>query len=371
MLVYGCGRRAQLSGLLQERGCRSAWILTGRSSARAAGELAGAMEAKGLQVHLTAGIPAEPTVEDFHSICGERPKTEIDTVIGIGGGSVLDVAKLIAALAEFPERLASAMGTGLLPSRKRTLVCLPTTAGSGSEASPNAILLDREEGTKKAVISPHLVPDIALVDPELARTLPSDLTATTAFDALCHCIEAYTNNHAHAVVDAWALQGISLISRHLVQAVHDGNDLSARSALALGSFLGGLCLGPVNTAAVHALSYPLGSRFGLAHGLANALLLPHVMRFNLPASPARYAAVAAAMGVGEKASETETAEAGIRHLAGLAEACSWEDRLRTHGISETDIPGLARQALEVTRLLKNNPRALAYEDAVAIYTEVF
>src|SRR5262249_48336492 len=159
------------------------------------------------------------------------------------------------------------------------LVCLPTTAGTGSEVSPNAILLDEADQLKKGVVSPYLVPDAAYVDPQLTRSVPPSVTAATGLDALTHCIEAYANKFAHPAVDLYALQGVGIIAQNLLRAVRNGGDMEARTELSLGSFYGGLCLGPVNTAAVHALAYPLGGQFHVAHGVSNAVLLPHVIRF--------------------------------------------------------------------------------------------
>ena len=201
--------------------------------------------------------------------------------------------------------------------RELPLVCLPTTAGTGAEVSPNAILLDEADELKKGVVSPHLVPDAAFVDPLLTISVPPAVTAATGLDALTHCIEAYANKFAHPIVDTYALQGIRLISANLVRAVRNGNDIEARAALALGSLYGGLCLGPVNTAAVHALAYPLGGRFHIAHGVSNALLLPHVLRFNFSAAPERYAEIAVALGVARNGSDLGTAEQGVEFLSQL------------------------------------------------------
>src|SRR6185312_1331641 len=186
--------------------------------------------------------------------------------------------------------------------RSLPLICLPTTSGTGSEVSPNALLLDENTQSKKAVISPHLVPDAAFIDPALTLTVPAPVTAATGLDALTHCIEAYANRFAHPLVDTWALDGIRHIAAHLATAVREPANLEARTHLALGSLYGGLCLGPVNTAAVHALSYPLGSRHHIAHGHSNAILLPHVLRFNVPAAFGRYAEVALALGVSPQSS---------------------------------------------------------------------
>src|SRR5699024_9968661 len=160
-----------------------------------------------------------------------------------------------------------------------------------------AIVEDVAAQLKKGVVSRHLVPDFAYLDPELTRTMPANVTAATGLDALTHCIEAYANRFAHPVVDSWALEGIRLVGASLERACANGDDMEARAGMLRASHLGGLCLGPVNTAAVHALAYPLGGEFHIAHGVANSLLLPHVLRFNLEAAPARYAAIAEALGV--------------------------------------------------------------------------
>jgi alcohol dehydrogenase class IV len=283
----------------------------------------------------------------------------------------MDVAKLVAALARGGQSLADVFGINQLRSRELFLVCLPTTAGTGSEVSPNAILLDEADEAKKGVISPHLVPDAAFIDPALTLSLPPAVTAATGLDALTHCIEAYANKFAHPIVDLYALQGVRLISANLLRAVRNGADLEARTALALGSLYGGLCLGPVNTAAVHALAYPLGGKFHVAHGVSNAVLLPGVLRFNLPSAAERYADVAVALGIERNGSAQGTAERGVAALANLSQACGVPQRLSELGVPRDAIPFLARSAMQVTRLLKNNLRPLTEADAVGIYEAIY
>ena len=224
---------------------------------------------------------------------------------------------------------------------------------------------------KKGVISPHLVPDAAFVDPLLMHSVPPAVTAATGLDALTHCIEAYANKFAHPIVDIYAMQGIRLISANLERAVRNGRDAEARANLALGSLLGGLCLGPVNTAAVHALAYPIGGRFHIAHGVSNAVLLPHVLRFNLPSAPDRYADVAAAMGVERNGSATTAAERGLTSIAQLSKACGVPQRLSQLGVPREAIPAMAKGAMQVQRLLKNNPRPVTEADAIQIYEQTF
>ncbi|MEO6185250.1 MAG: iron-containing alcohol dehydrogenase, partial [Steroidobacteraceae bacterium] len=247
------------------------------------------------------------------------------------------------------------------------LVCIPTTSGTGSEVSPIAIVQDSADGLKKGVISPHLVPDAAFVDPVLTIGMPKAVTASTGMDALTHCIEAYANRQAHPLVDAWALEGIRRIARSLPAAYRDGTDIEARADVALGSLYGGLCLGPVNTAAVHALAYPLGSDFGVAHGTSNAVLLPHVLEFNLPAAPQRYADIGVAMGVATDGAVEDVAQRGVEFIRELNRGCGIPARIFELGVPESAIDRLAESALTVQRLLQQNPRVVTLQDARDIY----
>jgi alcohol dehydrogenase len=318
-----------------------------------------------------ATTKAEPTVAHFEALLATARAAEADAVIGLGGGSVLDAAKLVAALLHNKQTVQEAFGIGNLQPRLTPLICIPTTAGTGSEVSPNAILLDEATASKKAVISPWLVPDASFIDPELLLTLPSHITATTGLDALTHCIEAYANNFSHPLVDTWALDGIRHIAANLEAAMRNPLDLDARAHVALGSLYGGLCLGPVNTAAVHALSYPLGSQFHIPHGHANAILLPHVMRFNLAAAPVRYADIALAMGAEKQADAQSTARAGLDRLWEIIDATGLEMQLRTLGIPQSELPKLAAEGLAVTRLMRNNLRTITQQEAETIYAAAF
>ena len=316
-------------------------------------------------------VEAEPSVSSFNAVLARAQAFQPDAVIGLGGGSALDVAKLVAALLDGRQKIGEVFGIGLVQNRSPLLVCVPTTAGTGSEVSPNAILLDDADEMKKGVVSPWLVPDAAFIDAELTLSVPPAVTAATGLDALTHCIEAYTNKFAHPVVDVWAIEGVRLIAGSLADAVRQPANLAAREKMALGSLYGGLCLGPVNTAAVHALSYPLGGRYHVAHGHANAILLPHVVRFNIPAATARYAAVAIALGAESAASDEATAEAGIAQLWQLIDATGLEMSLSALGIDEKETPQLAAAGLSVTRLMKNNPRPMSQQDAEDIYRAAF
>lgn len=371
-IVMGAGAAETAARDLVDRGLKRIGLVVTRRAATTLDGALGVLRAAGVHLEKIEAIPAEPTVRDFENARAQLKGQHLDAIIGCGGGSALDVAKLLAGLHGRDEPVSAFVGSGLLPPRRVYLACLPTTSGSGSEVSPNAILLDDAASAKKAVISPHLVPDAAYVDPALLISAPPALTAATGIDALVHCIEAYANRRAHPAVDPYALAGIRLISTHLPTAVRDGGNLEARNAVALGALYGGLCLGPVNTGGVHALAYPLGSVFHLAHGLANALMLVPVLRFNLSAAPDRYAEIALALGVQQDGrSAAQLAEAGLERLRDLRASCGVPRSLNACGLTRADIPTLVSGAMQITRLLQNNPREITAQDATEIFNHAF
>lgn len=370
-VIFGNGCAPQCAEYLAQRGVKRALLVSSTPVLPTLGEIIAALEKNKIEIIRSSPVDREPARAMFETILQAARDEKIDGVLGIGGGSAIDVAKLVAALAFGKQTTQEVFGINLLHSRALPLVCLPTTSGTGAEVSPNAILLDETDELKKGVVSPHLVPDAAFIDPLLTISVPPAITAATGLDALTHCIEAFANKFAHPVVDIYALQGIRLISANLHRAVRNGGDIEARAALALGSYYGGLCLGPVNTAAVHALSYPLGGKFHIAHGISNALLLPHVLEFNLPAAPERYAEVARALGVERGNSAKATAQCGIKKISEISKSCGVPQRLSDLKIPHAAIPAMAQSAMQVTRLLKNNLRPVTEQDAVQIYEATF
>jgi alcohol dehydrogenase class IV len=370
-IIFGENCSLDCVDYVRERGSRRLLVVTSPSVAKLLDPLINRFGREAESVVVYSQIRAEPNVQTFEEALAVARRSPVDAVIGVGGGSVLDVAKLVAALAQSDQSIRQVFGINLLSCRHIELVCLPTTSGTGSEVSPNAILLDESQKLKKAVISPHLVPDAAFVDPLLTLSVPPGITASTGLDALVHCIEAYANKFAHPMVDLYALEGIRLISGSLERAVQRGDDVQARSDMARGSLYGGLCLGPVNTAAVHALAYPLGSEFHVAHGLSNAVLLPHVLHFNLAAAVERYATIAQEMGIPNAGVASETAARGIEYLAELSRRLGVPQHLAELGVPMSALPRMAKSAMTITRLLKNNPRELTEADALAIYEAAF
>ena len=370
-IVFGTGCIATLVEDYKKMGLQRLFVLTAPPIRPLIEDTLAELKSAGIGIEVFQDIVAEPTVNDFKKILDVARQFKADSVVGVGGGSVLDVTKLIAAFIDSDQQVEDCFGTGFIKQKGLWFACLPTTAGTGSEVSPNAILLDERDHLKKGIVSPFLIADVAYVDPKLTWTVPAKVTADTGMDALTHCIEAYTNKFAHPSVDIYALQGIRLIAANLEKAVKNGQDQEAREALAFGSLYGGLCLGPVNTAAVHALSYPLGGEFHIPHGLSNAILLPSVMKFNMPANIKRHAEVAIALGCQPGKNDEETAQRGVDFIYQLADAVGIPKKLTDLGIPQTAVDGMAKAAMQVQRLLKNNPREVTEQDARDIYNSLY
>jgi alcohol dehydrogenase class IV len=286
-----------------------------------------------------------------------------DLVIGLGGGSVLDIAKLVAVLWDGEQSLADVVGPNKVAGRRSALAQIATTAGTGSEAGIRALVTDPDSLAKMAVESPFMLADIAILDPELTWSVPPAVTAATGIDALAHCVEAFTNVRAHDLVDGYARLGIALVGRYLARAVTDGRDTEARAGMMLASYYGGICLGPVNTAAGHALAYPLGTRLKLPHGLANAIIFPHVLAYNTVARPQKTGEILALLGLGEATEEACVLAVAHEFCAGLGV----EMQLSSHGATDAQLPKWAAEAHAIRRLMDNNPRPMSVGDVHAIY----
>ena len=314
-------------------------------------------------VAVVSDTPPEPDLPAFEAVLEQARAHRPDLVIGLGGGSVMDLAKLVAALWDGDQGVRDVVGPDRVAGRRTRLAQVATTAGTGSEAGIRALLTDPETRSKIAVESPHLVADIAILDPELTYTVPPAVTAATGIDAMAHCVEAFTNVKAHDLIDGYARMGIALVGRFLRRAVEDGTDTEARAGMMLASYYGGVCLGPVNTAAGHALAYPLGTRLSLPHGLANAIVFPHVLAYNQPVRPEKTAEVSRALGLGSGDL--------LGEAFGFCESLGVEMRLGAHGASRDDLAGWATEAHAIRRLMDNNPREMSVDDVAAIYNAAY
>jgi alcohol dehydrogenase class IV len=314
-------------------------------------------------------VKADPPEADVMAAVQAAKDHQATGVIAIGGGSPMDVAKLAALLARSGEKLADIYGVGNAMGPRLPLMVVPTTAGTGSEVTPISIVTTGE-AEKKGVVSPVLLPDVALLDPELTLGLPPAVTAATGVDAMVHAIEAYASAspNNNAVSKALAREALRLLGANIREAVENGGNLEARGGMLLGSLLAGQAFANSPVAAVHALAYPLGGHYHIPHGLSNALVLPHVLAFNLPVAAATYAEIAADVfpALAEVPSATR-AERFVEHLAQLALDLHIPTRLRDMNIGENAMALLALDAMKQTRLLVNNPRPLTETDALAIY----
>ncbi|QCJ00201.1 iron-containing alcohol dehydrogenase [Agrobacterium larrymoorei] len=318
-------------------------------------------------IEVFSNTPPEPDDKALDAALATARALKPELVVGLGGGSVLDVAKLVAALWDGNQSLDHVVGPNKVAGRRTALAQVATTAGTGSEAGIRALITDSATHSKKAVESPHLLADIAILDPELTWSVPPAVTAATGIDAMAHCVEAFTNINAHDLIDGYARMGIRLVGKYLARAVENGKDTEARAGMMLASYYGGICLGPVNTAAGHALAYPLGTRLGLPHGLANAIIFPHVLAFNVPARAEKTAEVLEALGL----AVAKDPEGVLDAAYGFCKALGVEMRLSAHKAQEADLSDWATEAHAIRRLMNNNPRDMSVEDVLGVYRAAY
>ncbi len=329
-----------------------------------------ALQANQIEVAVYDQVQADPAQRIVEQATQYAIDTQAEAIIGLGGGSSLDVAKLVALLAKGEERLDEIYGVNLVKGTRLPLIQIPTTSGTGSEVTAVSIITVGET-EKKGVVSPRLLPDLAVLDAELTVGLPAMITATTGIDAMVHAIEAYTsvNPNHNGISDLFACKALELLGGNIRQAVMDGSNLDVRSEMLLGSMLAGQAFANSPVAAVHALAYPLGGIYHLSHGLTNALVLPHVMQFNQAVCAQQYAELAPIVfpDMAQISDSAERSDQFIEALAQLNRDLLGEVRLRDYGIEESALPMLAEEAMKQTRLLGNNPREVTQEDALKIY----
>lgn len=328
---------------------------------------AASLQRAGIQVTIYSNVVADPPEQTVLDAVTAARQHGTDIVIGLGGGSSMDVAKLIAVLAGGDQQIGAIYGIGNVKGDRLPLVQIPTTAGTGSEVT-NIAIVTTGATTKMGVVAPQLYADMALLDAELTLGLPPAVTAATGIDAMVHAIEAYTSRHKkNPLSDILARKALGLLSANLIAACEDGRNLAARQAMLLGAMLAGQAFSNAPVAAVHALAYPIGGTFHVPHGLSNSLVLPHVLRFNLPAAAGLYAELAEIVVPEVSGSEEARAEALVVAMQQIATITGIQRTLQQVGIKETDLDQLADDAMLQTRLLGNNPRTVTRDDARAIY----
>ncbi len=334
-----------------------------------AGRVVAALERQDIQALIVRDVQPEPSIENVETVYREQIEPFApDAVLSIGGGSVLDAAKLFAVRLTNRQPLREWLGIDLIAAPGVPLILVPTTSGTGSEVTPNAIVTLPEEQLKVGIVSRHLLPQLVILDATLTLELPKPITAATGMDAFIHALESYISTKANPISDMFAMESMRLIGANLLEAYENGHSLKAREAMLLGSMYGGLALTAAGTAAVHALAYPLGGMFNITHGVANSMLLPHVMEFNLDAAAGRLANVAHALDIARR-DEGDATSAGklLARLREWTKALSIPQDLREFGVSEEHLDALAVAASKVKRLLGNNPKPLSIDEIKAIY----
>ncbi|NCF07733.1 iron-containing alcohol dehydrogenase [Kosakonia sp. MH5] len=330
------------------------------------------LESDGRHVQLIDNVPPEPSQHDVAKIVGALHITAFDLVVGIGGGSVLDVAKLLSVLCHPVSPGLDALLKGEKPTARIGSLLIPATAGTGSEATPNAILAIPEQDTKIGIISPVMLPDYVALIPELTTSMPAHIASSTGIDALCHLIECFTATIANPVSDNVALIGLYKLLRNIETAVNEPHNLNARLEMLWASYYGGAAITHAGTHLVHALSYPLGGKYHLPHGVANAILLAPCMKVVRPHAVEKFAQVWDLLPDADTSlSAEEKSHALVTWFAALVKRLNLPDNLEALGVPRADIPALSDAALNVKRLMNNAPCTVSHEDVQAIYQTLF
>ncbi|MES2868682.1 MAG: iron-containing alcohol dehydrogenase [Pseudomonadota bacterium] len=371
-MIIERGASTRLATHVRALGGTSVLVVTdaGVIAARLLDAVLAGFEGTGIAVTVFSQVQADPPESVILAAVEAAKACGADCVLGLGGGSSLDAAKLAALLARSGESLTEIYGINQTKGPRLPLILVPTTAGTGSEVTSVSVVTTGA-GEKNVVYSPMLLPDVAVLDAELTLGLPTHVTAATGIDAMVHAIEAYTTkNLKNPISDCLAREALRLLSGSLFKACQDGTNLEAREDMLLGACLAGMAFANAPVAAVHALAYPLGARFHVPHGLSNALVLGPVMRFNLDAVAPLYAQLADIILPGTSGTDREKATTLANYLGGLTGELGLSTCLRDVGIVESDIEALAIDAMKQQRLLGNNPRELCLDDVRSIYREI-
>ena len=369
-IVIGPGSIQGLGGEIKRLKATKVIIVTdpGLVSAGIVGRVEGILAEAGIPFAVFDKVEPDPRFEIAADALAFIRAEKADLVIGIGGGSSIDIAKVAAILATNTDPITAYFGIDLVPNPGIKTILIPTTAGTGSEVTPIAILSDHHDKLKKGIVSQYLLPACAVLDPELTLGLPPSVTAATGMDALIHAIEAYTSKNATCITDMLAAQAMELLFDNLRMACANGGNLEARSKMLEGSLLAGMAFANAGVTAVHAFAYPIGAEFHIPHGVANTIMLLPVMEFNLMGNLRKFADIAEIFGQNtDGLSDRQAAQLSVDAVRELSKDLCVPDCLSAFGVQEKDIPCLAEAAMKVTRLLANNPRNLGLKDAEMIY----
>lgn len=369
-LTFGAGSVDTLATLVRSFGGTKAFLVVdpGVKQAGLLEKITAPLKRDKLAFEIYDQLTPEPGLKLADNGCKLAKKAGCDCVVGVGGGSAMDVAKAVAILMTNGGKAEDYLGLGKIKKPGVPKIMVPTTAGTGAEVTFTAVFINEKTKSKGGMNGDPLYPEAALLDPELTLSMPPHVTAATGIDAFIHAVEAYLSTQAHPISDMYALEAIELISQNLPKAYAHGGNLEARTNMMLGSLLGGKALATAGVGLVHAMSYPLGGMFGIPHGLANAVLLPYVIEYNLIGNPSKYAAVAEVMGY-------DTSDLPLREAAALAVEAIYNlnrdvgipGSLAELGIPAERIEEMADIALTVTRPVENNPRRPTRADVIQVY----
>jgi alcohol dehydrogenase class IV len=355
LVLAGVGSSERLSQESKDLGAKKALVVTdhGVIDSGIGKRIKDLLENKGARVEIFGKVFSDPDIACAEDCIGLAKEDQFDLMVGVGGGSAMDIASITSVMLTNPG----------IPT-----ILIPTTAGTGAEVTPNAILTDTKEKLKKAIVSPHILPRIAIIDPLLHLSMPPSVTSSSGIDALTHAIESYTSNNATILTDLFAKEAIMMIGRGLRTAVANGNDMESRYNMAIGSLYAGISLANAGVTAVHALAYPLGGQFNIAHGIANGLLLPYVMEFNVLGNIPKFAQIAQFLGEKlDHLSLFDQAYQASKAVKAIYRDLKIPQSLTELKIPKEAIPAMAKAAINVTRLMGNNPRTMTVQDVERIY----
>jgi alcohol dehydrogenase class IV len=367
-VIAGEGATSEILNIVEESGLNNILLLAD-GGAYKAGSIAKIEEMLSrFNVTLLNDSPPEPEYKQVLETYNRMKDNNIEMIVAVGGGSIMDTAKILSVISTNPEYAKDLLNPNLIKKRGLLTIFVPTSAGTGSEATQNSIVVVPEKELKVGLVNSNFIPDYVILDAEMTIKLPPSVTAATGVDAFCHAIECYISKKANPFSDMYALKAINLISKNLRKAYTDGSDVSARENMLLAAFYGGLCIASSSTVAVHALSYPLGGKYRIPHGVSNAILLPFIMEYNADHVLDKFRDVAIAMEINiENRSKEEIGKLVVEEIFNLTKDLNIPNSLKEYGITSEDLDGLVEAAAGVTRLLDNNPKIMSKEDIRNIY----
>lgn len=371
---FGAGARKELPEVLNRMGLKKALVCTDKGLLKVgtAQKVTEVLDAAGFPYEIYSEIKPNPTVTNVKQGVAAFADAKADCIIAIGGGSAMDTAKGIGIVTNNPEFADVVSLEGVAPTKNKSvpIIALPTTAGTGAEVTINYVIIDEERQAKMVCVDPNDIPAVAIVDPELMYSLPKSLTAATGMDALTHAIEGYITKGAWVMSDMYELQAIKMIAENLPLAVEEPTNPVGREGMALAQYIAAQAFSNVGLGLVHGMAHPMGSLHDIPHGVANALLLPTIMEFNMPKCIEKYGVIAKTMGVNtEGMTAEEAAQAAVDAVKALSVRVGIPQTLTELGIKEENIPALAAQAIADV-CTPGNPRDVTEAEIIELYKKV-